>query len=83
MSTERPPPDEAYGRSQPDLADDNVFRARALAMFEQNLAQAPPAVRAVLSTYSTAQRLALIAECWPHADEDAAVLRGTKAPQGP
>ena len=78
-----PPPEAAPDPFGTALADDDVFRARALAMFEQNLAQAPPAVRAVLSTYSTAQRLALIAECWPEGDEDAAVLRGTKAPQGP
>ncbi|HMR34604.1 MAG TPA: hypothetical protein PKA13_13560 [Geminicoccaceae bacterium] len=80
---DRPPAEEIPAPPDTSLADDDVFKARVLAMFEENLAQAPPTARAVLSTYSTAQRLALIAECWPEGDENAEVLRGMKAPQGP
>ena len=83
VSTDRPLPDEAYDQPEAAPADDDAFRAQAMAMFDVTFAEAPPEFRAVLEAFTPEQRLALLARCWPEGEEGLEVLRSPKAAQGP
>jgi hypothetical protein len=69
-----PPEPAAEAEAEPDAA----FKARAVAMLNQTLAQAPPAIRERLSSFSQEELWALVARCWPGEDE-----LDPAQPQGP
>jgi hypothetical protein len=77
------PPPEPEPAAPPPIETDESFAARAMAMFAETLAQAPPHIREVLETFTPEQRLELIAGCWPEGEEGFEIPRGPKAAQGP
>ena len=67
----------------PPIETDESFAARAMAMFAETLAGAPPHIRDALETFTPEQRLEMIAGCWPEGEEGFETLRWPKAAQGP
>jgi hypothetical protein len=69
-----PEPEPAAEAEETDAASD----ARAVAMLNETLAQAPPEIRELLSSFSQDELWALVERCWPSEDE-----LGQAQPQGP
>jgi hypothetical protein len=71
-----PPEPEPVAEAEAKL--DAAFNARAVAMLNQTLAQAPPEIRERLSSFSQEELWALVGGCWPGEDE-----LDRAQPQGP
>ena len=71
-----PPEPGPVARSAAEL--DAAFNARAVAMFNATLAQAPAEIRELLASFSQDELWALVNRCWPGEDEV-----GPALPQGP
>jgi hypothetical protein len=76
-------PDPPGAKPEPIAAgeeSDAAFGARATAMFNATLSQAPPGIRELLATFSQEELSALIGGVWP---DEAPDEHGEAQPQGP
>jgi hypothetical protein len=66
-----PPEPQAPEQTDEREESDAAFSARATALFNATLSQAPPEIRELLATFSQEELSALIGSVWPEPEGDA------------